>query len=83
MTTTEDKLVARCLREVANYQHYAPNGNVTADSHRTLHKRADELDPPEDRATRIAKRYLEDMVLDANSVACERLRRILREEGMT
>lgn len=71
-----DKAVAAGLRESAGCidAEWGPGTAVAA----SLRKRADELDPPEDRATRIAKR----VTALRNPFYRSDVERILREEGV-
>lgn len=87
MPTPDDKLVARVLRLLtidrpSGYTNFGDKfitvaGLRTASELRML---ADDLDPPEDRATRIAKRLLAGYA--GSGTAQEFYERILREEGV-
>jgi hypothetical protein len=86
MATQDDKLVARCLREIADlhgeeYSSLAGQMFDTRPCRSDLRKRADALDPPEDRATRIAKRLVDTPVQKAESYF-DFCKRLLREEGV-
>jgi len=77
MTTNDDKIVARVLREVAMVDRLAVNPDSRFS--RGAEERANELDPPKSRIDRIIERYQDDVSADTwQSV----LRRIMREEGV-
>jgi hypothetical protein len=81
MATQDDKLVARCLRIVANINRLTIDKN----SGDMLDEKANELDPPEDRATRIAATLLRKTIpyrLDDLAALERAIAKVLREEGV-
>ena len=80
MTTADDKLVARFLRESADCSERAHTAD--GEYYVAARLRADQLDPPEDRATRIVRTFADALNFDLGSAGMDKLRRILREEGV-
>jgi hypothetical protein len=81
MATSNDKLVARVLRETAAAARKSMNGYSDKYWFDYCEERANELDPPEDRATRLAEK-LYRLPANVGENWIQTAARKLREEGL-